>query len=448
MPPNASANGPTNGMVPPTPMHTGSTPKPARNARVAASNAQPDGDLQPERHPAFEVAAERVVEARGVLPPPHPDAHPRRRLGDDLVRRPGDRMAVDADHRHCGPQPEALEHRDRGVAGELHAVAHAPRAPEAVDVLGQGRDAGALGGVGRGVVVPAAVERGVAVLVDQRGEHPRQPQHGIGDDATRHAAVHRAVERADAYVDAGQAPQRIGEPGRAHRPVAGVGQEQHVGAEGLGVRGQEAREAGGADLLLALDQDLDVAGELAGGVEPGAHRGDVRDRTRLVVGAAAAEEPAVALDRFERIGRPPLDVAGGLDVVVRVQQHRGGAGSMRPFPDDVRVTVVDPQLAHVVETGVTHEVGDRVAARVDVVVVHRVGADAGDADEILELVSGAGEVVAGGGDRGVGVHAAEVRTAAPRTRGVPSCAPMPRARCRRSCCRARRRPSPRRGCGR
>ena len=46
-PPNASANGPTNGMVPPTPMYTGSTPNASRSARSVASNAGPVGS---QRH--------------------------------------------------------------------------------------------------------------------------------------------------------------------------------------------------------------------------------------------------------------------------------------------------------------------------------------------------------------------------------------------------------------
>ena len=76
-------------------------------------------------------------------------------------------MAVDPDDGDRGTQPQPLVDRHRGIACERHAVAHAPRAPEAVDVLGQRGEPGAFGGVGRRVVGPAVVERGVAVLVDQ-----------------------------------------------------------------------------------------------------------------------------------------------------------------------------------------------------------------------------------------------------------------------------------------
>ena len=66
---------------------------------------------------------------------------------------------------------------------------------------------------------------------------------------------------------------------------------------------------GRADLLLALDQHLHVARQRALGAQPRPHGRDVRDRARLVVGGAAAEQPAVALARLERVARPPVDVA-------------------------------------------------------------------------------------------------------------------------------------------
>ena len=72
-------------------------------------------------------------------------------------------------------------------------------------------------------------------------------------------------------------------------------------AQLVDVRVEERGEAGRADLLLALDQHLHVARQLAGGAQPGAHRGEVRDHARLVVGGAAAEEAAVALARLERV---------------------------------------------------------------------------------------------------------------------------------------------------
>ena len=87
--------------------------------------------------------------------------------------------------------------------------------------------------------------------------------------------------------------------------------------------------------------------------------------------------------------------------MVRVEQHGRRVGAVGPLADDVGVTAVDAQLAHVVQARVAHEVGDRRRARVDVVEVRGVGADARDADEGLEVALRGVEVVARGGDRAV-----------------------------------------------
>ena len=94
-----------------------------------------------------------------------------------------------------------------GCPASVDALAHAPVGAQAVDVVRQRVEAGAFGGARRLVVVPAAVERGVAVLVDERREHARQPEDRVGDDAAGHPAVHRAVERAQPHVDAGETAQ-------------------------------------------------------------------------------------------------------------------------------------------------------------------------------------------------------------------------------------------------
>ena len=66
------------------------------------------------------------------------------------------------------------------------------------------RRAGRVGVARRFVVVPATVERGITALVDERGEHAREPEDRVGDDPAGHAAVHRAVEGPHLDVDAGE----------------------------------------------------------------------------------------------------------------------------------------------------------------------------------------------------------------------------------------------------
>ena len=92
------------------------------------------------------------------------------------------------------------------------------------------------------------------------------------------------------------------------------------------------------DLLLALDEHPHVARQRARRREPGAHRVRVRNGPRLVVGRAPSVEATVALLGFERIARPVLDDPGRLDVVMRVQQHRGRVRPrMHPLAEDERL---------------------------------------------------------------------------------------------------------------
>ncbi len=74
-----------------------------------------------------------------------------------------------------------------------------------------------------------------------------------------------------------------------------------------------------AGLLLALDEDRDAHRRVAA---ERADRRQMRCDAGLVVGGAAAVEPAVALGRLERRRVPLAAVALGLHVVVGVQQHR------------------------------------------------------------------------------------------------------------------------------
>ena len=149
--------------------------------------------------------------------------------------------------------------------------------------------------------------------------------------------------------------------------------------------GEERGEAGRADLLLALGEHLHVAGQRAGRVEPCPHDGEVRDHARLVVGGAATEQAAVDLAGLERVAAPTIDEAGRLDVVVRVQQHRGRAGRVRPLADHVRMPAVDDELPHGFEAGLLHERLDRIGAHPYVGGVRGIGADARDAHEVVEL---------------------------------------------------------------
>ena len=89
----------------------------------------------------------------------------------------------------------------------------------------------------------------------------------------------------------------------------------------------------------------------------------------LVIRRTAAEEPAVAFDGGEGVGFPQRQVAGGLDIVVGIQQNRRLARVGRAARDDggsagrpvLLVAAEDPD---VVETAGPDEAGDGVGAAV------------------------------------------------------------------------------------
>src|SRR5207248_10559018 len=63
---------------------------------------------------------------------------------------------------------------------------------------------------------------------------------------------------------------------------------------------EEAVQVPGADLLLALDDELHVERQGLRGTEIGAHGGHVSHHAALVVGGAAPVEPAAALGGLDR----------------------------------------------------------------------------------------------------------------------------------------------------
>ena len=195
--------------------------------------------------------------------------------------------------------------------------------------------------------------------------------------------MHRSVECAQLHVDRGQPAQRPRDGGHTHLPLAGVGEHEHVGREIVGERGEVALEVRRADLLFAFDEHLHVARQRAARVEPGAHRGGVREHTGLVVAHSAGIEPAVALVGLERIRRPVREHSRRLHIVVRVEQQRRLVGArVQPFAEHARVCAFEPQHAHVLEPVPFENLDRPLRARLDLLVVLGRGADTRDAREI------------------------------------------------------------------
>ncbi len=106
----------------------------------------------------------------------------------------------------------------------------------------------------------------------------------------------------------------------------------------------------------------------------------------LVVGHAARVQAPVALDRLERIVLVPQgEVPGGLDVLVRVQQHRRlplGGGEVG---QDARLAVGGADLPHRRGPRLGEEPLHLVGASADRLVVEPVEGDPGDADQVLQV---------------------------------------------------------------
>ena len=193
-------------------------------------------------------------------------------------------MAVDPDDGERRPEPQPRVQRERGIADDLDAGAQPERAAEALRLVVEARDRLHLG-VGRAGATSSQMPStaSVAVLVDQRREHPRQRHHGIGNRAAGHAGVHRPVERAQLDVGRGEAAERVGDAGHADLPVARVGEHEHVAAQLVEVLGEEAVQRRRPDLLFALDEHAHVA-----------RRGARRPSSHAPTAAACATAPALS----------------------------------------------------------------------------------------------------------------------------------------------------------
>src|SRR6266704_3757684 len=96
-----------------------------------------------------------------------------------------------------------------------------------------------------------------------------------------------------------------------------------VRVQDLLVRTDKGAEVGTADLLLALDHELQVDRRPTFDAFPGLDREELHDQVALRIRAAAAPELAVLDRRVERVALPFVQRVDGLDVVVLVH-HEGG----------------------------------------------------------------------------------------------------------------------------
>ena len=248
---------------------------------------------------------------------------------------------------------------------------------------------------------------------------------GVEHGAAEHAGMDGVA--ADAYFDVAgcDAAQAGGQCGYAGAPVGGVCDDNVVGGQFLTVGFEEGDEGGRACLLFTLDEELHAELEvIAESLVEGCERGKVHEDACFVVCCAAAVESVALTGCDEGVGVPQVEVAGGLHVVVGVEQDGrvafcGGAGG-----DDGGHALLFGAVcggvggafdAYVVEACLGCERGDCLGAAVYLGEVVRFPGDGGNGDELGEGLQGCFEVFGDGVAEGavVGEFSSHVSTLPP-----------------------------------
>ncbi len=174
---------------------------------------------------------------------------------------------------------------------------------------------------------------------------------------------------------------------RWHAPVEHrrIGNDHHVGRQLLFVTADVVVEVGAADLLLALEHDLDVDRQAARLLQVRFDGLEVHEDLALVVRGAARVDLAVADGGLEGRRFPQLERIDGLNVVVSVEEHRRRAGRAEPLAvdDGIAGRLFEPRRR---QTDATELVARPLGAAANVGSVLRQGADAGDGQVFLQLV--------------------------------------------------------------
>mmetsp|Transcript_4853 Transcript_4853/g.14485 ORF Transcript_4853/g.14485 Transcript_4853/m.14485 type:complete len:511 (-) Transcript_4853:179-1711(-) len=227
-----------------------------------------------------------------------------------------------------------------------------------------------------------------AVGVVQAGHHLRQHVQGIWGRATKGAAVQIRVGRLQVHLHRSQASERRDDPRLLLGELPAVGGEAQVRGELVRVLlvAQESFQVGRADLLLALQQVLDVDGELAPRRLQHRLRGlDAEKDAALVVTRASPLDPAVPVPGLEGLVVPQLKRVRGLNVVVRVNKHSRSARGVHVIAVHDRLSPCFHDL-HVLKTSLTAPLAHPIRCAPHVPLVLWQGRDGRDVHQINQLL--------------------------------------------------------------
>jgi hypothetical protein len=213
----------------------------------------------------------------------------------------------------------------------------------------------------------------------------RERECRVDDSAPERPRVQ--VARGPPHVDLAvrEAAQAVGDRRGLLVHHRGVGDDDHVALQEVLVRRDERLEVPRADLFLALEEELDVDGARARGLQVRLEGVDVDDELPLVVARAPRVETAVADRRLEGRGRPQLERVRGLHVVVPVDEDRRLPRSTEPLAVDDRVARGRVDLGLGAPRALQARL-DPLRGALDVLGAGRVGRDRRDPKDVLQLV--------------------------------------------------------------
>ncbi len=185
-------------------------------------------------------------------------------------------------------------------------------------------------------IVVEAVDRDDAPVILHRGEQLHERPDRVRHDAAPVAGVQIAVRAARPQLETEHAAHAEAQARVAvliHRAIAG---DDEVRRQFVAVLAGEDGHLRAADLLLAFEQHLDIAGQRAAYGEERFERQNLREVLPLVVAHAARVEPPVADRRLEGGREPLVQRVGRLDIVMAVEDHRRRARRVVPLGEHHR----------------------------------------------------------------------------------------------------------------
>ena len=246
-----------------------------------------------------------------------------------------------------------------------------------------------LGREGAHVVVEAG-HGDPPLLVVEGGQELGQGLVGVVDDAAEAAAVQVAPGACHRELPGPEPPQPVDDHRLGGGEDVAVRDQADVRGQLLLELGEHLGQVGAAHLLLALHDELHVHRQAAFRGQQGLHRLHMDEDLALVVRCSPGIDVRTLgplLDRGLEGGRlPQLQGIHGLDIVVAVDEHRG---RVRPGVEPVRVDQGVPlggDEGHVLQADGLHVIRQPAGRAEHVLLVLGQGADAGDAQPLLELL--------------------------------------------------------------